>query len=41
MPTKIEIVQDIVLADKKTTFANSDIFWIPSRENKIVLNVAM
>jgi hypothetical protein len=41
MPTKIEIVQDIVLAPKKTMFANSDMFCIPSRENKMVLNVAI
>jgi len=37
----MEIAQDIVLAPKKTMFANSDMFCTPNRENRIVLNVAI
>jgi len=37
----MEIAQDIVLAPRKTIFANSDMFCTPNRENKTVLNVAI
>jgi hypothetical protein len=37
----MDIAQDIVLAPRKTIFANSDMFCTPNRENKIVLNVAI
>jgi hypothetical protein len=37
----MEIAQDIVLAPRKTMFANSDMFCTPNRENNTVLNVAM